>query len=83
MKYFWEETNELCTGNMSIDTLDECKLAISYLVDLGAEIVFNSTESNNHSPKGCYKDRESNNAYWNNHAVGSTNQYAEPICKGD
>ena len=87
VKYVLKAANDLCTNNLLISTLDECKSAVSYLKDqwytkdMGLCIVFFGKESSVFYPKGCYKDQKTKHAFWNTHQSGSANENAEPICK--
>ena len=89
-KYVLKSANDKCGFNSGINpgyslisTLDECKSAVGELSDSGLDIVFDGTITSSRAkfPKGCYKDQNSENAFWNTHNSGSTNEDAQPICR--
>jgi hypothetical protein len=72
-------SNQLCTDG-EIDSLDECKSAITYLNTSGSDIAFWKMESVQDHPKGCYKYKDSRWAFWNTHKSGAANKKVQPIC---
>ena len=68
--------NTLCTGTEIIDTLEECKAAISNL-----DLTFKGTESSKYYPKGCYSYYGGATSYWNTRNSGGKSKSGHPICK--
>ena len=73
--YFVKPGNELCTSTEIIDTLEECKVAISSL-----ERTFMGKKSQESYPKGCYAFGL-HIGYWNTPSTGRKSRWAHPICK--
>ena len=59
-----------------IDTLEECKGAVS---NLGFS--FLAAESEENYPKGCYRQVVNGHPVWNTHENGTASDQAEVICK--
>jgi hypothetical protein len=86
--YFVKPGNELCTdygyqlSTDIIETLEECKVAIS---NLGLNFIGTHSYLGNtpweSRPKGCYAWRGGPNSYWNTHSAGKSQSNAYPICK--
>ena len=77
-----KDSEELCEEGESIGSLEECKLAILTLSGLDHyDISFYQTEYNEGFPKGCYKNSNADQAFWNTHEIGNANKIAQPICK--
>ena len=67
---------ELCTGAEIIETLEECKAAITQL-----DLYFERTQSTVNDPKGCYRYKETKYVLWNAHSSGKESSKGHPICK--
>ena len=81
-KYFLKDSEELCEEYEIIGSLEECELAIFTLTELEHyDVSFHGTEFNEDFPKGCYKNFENDQGFWNTHELGAANEYAHPICK--
>ena len=82
LELFLTAKNGSCleSNGTAVDDLNACKKAVNIVKQNKPTAKFFAVEDLAQWPKGCYLAYPSS-VYFNNHSSGSSNEYAQQICK--